>query len=575
MIKYISWNNKRRNIGYWISIELLLFVGLNISWWLDFSNSVLDIINTYFLLSINIRKAYMFLVSVIPVHLVVIVFIFFINHMAGYLPDMKNMKYLGIIQYPYKTVVWIDLVIGIALEELCIIGIIRLREVFELTSITMLFYMAIFVYGSVLYWKNVWPIGLYIKKIKKLRREKYFIDSMWYCTTNLGIRLSTFDRAPWKTEMAEFLVDSYDLSQIKLFWDTEVQYYQFVYQLIVIDLDEVVTTEFMKQVEMISNLPHTVVCVVIVAEHKENALLWTNNYSFFKSVQIKIIQGEKVSKRFNLHSLELKNNIQLNSKNEIAVKMIMNDIIGQTYLRLVDSPRISIDFIKLIINDLDILPAIYAMFDFIDMQYRISIACKKNPSIPWMKRNGRVIGNIRTMARIVKHEGVSQGTISTANIFNNVITSDEITLIRKYLPNYEIDYEEDVYDTVVNLTTSLRNVLRGHGTFDARDAEKLFELILKIALLNLHILESYKMSLRVGKLCGYSSSKDKIFSVVYENENGEEVTLNSFLIASENGNVYIFNNYYKNEESEMEYIDYLDGQLIRPEYFYVNIEQLK
>lgn len=62
-------------------------------------------------------------------------------------------------------------------------------------------------------------------------------------------------------------------------------------------------------------------------------------------------------------------------------------------------------------------------------------------------------------------------------MFSWIITDEEMVVIRKYLPDYMPDRAYPVNTSVVYLSTSLRNVLRGHGSFEYVDAEILFELV--------------------------------------------------------------------------------------------------
>lgn len=69
--------------------------------------------------------------------------------------------------------------------------------------------------------------------------------------------------------------------------------------------------------------------------------------------------------------------------------------------------------LRLILNDLEILPGIYAVFDFIDLQYRMVIAYEYGSDEKWMKGHGKVIGNIMAMGKKLE-ESVIKKTFNRA-----------------------------------------------------------------------------------------------------------------------------------------------------------------
>src|SRR5699024_1396768 len=148
-----------------------------------------------------------------------------------------------------------------------------------------------------------------------------------------------------------------------------------------------------------------------------------------------------------------------------------------------------------------ILPAIYAVFDFIDLQYRMAAAYEHGDDMAWMKNHGKDIGNIMSMGKELEKSVIKKNfqqggiRISFDEIFSRIITMEEMEVIRKYLQDYMPDRTYPVYTSVLYLTTSLRNVLRGHGSFEYVDAEILFELVFKLALMNILILSANDLTL--------------------------------------------------------------------------------
>lgn len=144
-----------------------------------------------------------------------------------------------------------------------------------------------------------------------------------------------------------------------------------------------------------------------------------------------------------------------------------------------------------------------------------------------------------------------------------------MAVIRKYLPDYRPDRTYPVYTSIVYLTTSLRNVLRGHGSFEHVDAEILFELVFKLALMNILILSANDLTLETEDSPVWPG---ETYRKVIGRKNSDTVrNMSPFLMASGTGNILVFNNWdkpskKKNEKEIVEYINYLDGTLILPEF---------
>lgn len=81
-------------------------------------------------------------------------------------------------------------------------------------------------------------------------------------------------------------------------------------------------------------------------------------------------------------------------------------------------------------------------------------------------------------------------TLSYQELFDEIIVEKDLELIREYLTNYKKDLTWPIWETIIYLTYSLRNVLRGYDTFDKADAYGLYNLVFKIAILNMYILNS-------------------------------------------------------------------------------------
>lgn len=493
MRKFISWNNKRRSWSYWLGIELLLFAGLNISWWLDTSNSIIKLINSFMMMTFNLYKVQLFIRSILPIHLLVILVIACINHLVGFLPDIKRVKIFGLFQFYLKSAFLGDILIGVSLEGIALAGLDKLSDTFQATSIALWGYYAIFLIGSIIYWKHVFPAVQYFKAMNLFLNRKDYEIKTWYNINNSSLRFSTFDRVPNKGRITEIIVDCFDLAYFNYFIEASIKEEHFVYYLVCIDRGKEISTGFVQMVQKIVNLPHaqTVVCFWGEGSQIDITKELEDYLSRSKNVKIYDLGGNKYNRNTDIEKMLSDSGIKSNDRGFIPFRTIDNAHLMSAYMSIGGGPKLCLDFMKTILNNLDTLPAIYALFDYIDLQYRIAISYISTTSYGWLKKNSRNIGNLFHMAELIEEDILkpnhSQGRVfvSPDELFQDILTTGDLSLVRKYLPNYEIDNSRPAYETVIYLTASLRNVLRGHGMLEISDANALFSLVFKLALLNI------------------------------------------------------------------------------------------
>lgn len=578
MRQFISWNNQRRTWSYWLAIELLLFTGINISWWLDTSNSIINLINSFMMMTFNLYKVQLFIRSILPIHLFAILVIACINHLVGFLPDIKRVKILGLFQFYMKSAFLSDIMIGVSLEGIALAGLEKLGETFQSTSIALWGYYVIFLIGSIIYWKHVFPAVQYFKAMNLFLNRKDYEIKAWYNITNSSLRFSTFDRVPSKGKITEIIVDYFDLAYFNYFIEAPIKEEHFVYYLICIDRGKEISTSFVQMVQKIVNLPHaqTVVCFwgegspIDITKELEHYL------SRSKNVKIHDFGRNKYSRNTDIEKMLFDSSIKANDKVFIPFRTIENAHLMSVYMSIGRGPKLCLDFMKTILTDLETLPAIYALFDYIDLQYRIAISYISTTSYSWLKENSIKIGNFFQMANLIEEDILtpnhSQGNvyISFDELFHDILTAAELSLVRKYLSNYEIDNRKPTYETVIYLTASLRNVLRGHGMFEISDADALFVLVFKLALLNAHILNTNSIAMRVN--CERVWKEQDFNFVIGTTTTGDVRKMSPFFIADANGHILVFNNWIsptakdEDRKEKIEYINYLDGSLIMPEF---------
>lgn len=580
MNRYISWNNRRRDRNYWIGIWILLASAVNFHVWLNIENGpaavIRDVLERFYrriFPSLLISGAGYILFAELTFIAGTVMIVFLLNHLAGMLPDAELQGVSGKYRFVYKTSFLCDVFAGLFLELAAAAGLGGMTEILTGESAAAWFFMLFFVCGSVLYWRSILPATQYHKVRNLLKADREYEDQVWYCITNGREGLSTFDRVPWKGKISQIIVDGEDLKAL----DAGVKMETFVYYLICIDSDEGIREEFVSRIYSALNTPHSRLLVLSFGCGKNgiDVKRLLGVLSENSNVRTEEFPNLKLHDRIDIESLISDQNFRRKRNVRMPLRFVKNEELAETYLSIGKGPCLCLQFLRKILNDLEILPAIYAVFDFTDLQYRMAAAYEHGDDTPWMKEHGKDIGNIMSMGKELEESVIrkkfQQGDIRITfeEIFSRIITEEEMAVIRKYLPDYRPDRTYPVYTSIVYLTTSLRNVLRGHGSFEHVDAEILFELVFKLALMNILILDANALTLE---------TEDSLvwLEETYYKVNGRKNyqawrNMSPFLMASGTGNILVFNNWNKpskkkNEKEIVEYINYLDGTLILPEF---------
>lgn len=588
MKKVISWNNRRHGVAYWISIVVLFFVGFDfVSFYSMDSSSLPGILrDKVFELYSHIMPSFVnnaigveyYLYTLITFYLIGLVFVFLMNHVLGIIPNLRASERPHRYGYLTKTVVIGDIVVGILLEMNAFRGIFASSREFSVTSIVIWLYIAVILYGSYLYWKST----LLLRKMRMInenfRYEKDYEKNTWYCISNCRERVSTFSRAPWKGKVRYIIVDKEDL-EIR----NSVSDNSFLYYLLLIDTHQKFEPSLSEEVERILLMPHANVVILLFGATDEYSHL-IENIENQKSVHIYKYPSYDHCEKLDFESL-MEEVAFHNKKIKVQpVRFINNEALLSVYSKIGEGPKICLDFFKIIMNELDLMPAIYALFDYVDLQYRIQVAFTLDSTFEgqcvWMRKNWRKIGNINEMGKIIEDpvifEAITRNTeqISTRDFYEVILSKEDMRLINKYLPNYERDYSRPIQDAIVYLTTSLRNVLRGHGTFEKEDSLSLYKLVFKLALLNLYILNGNSVDLLKTDTAVWQGKEYTYYQVRGSTVLYPSQALSPFLVATTNGNILVFNNWNKDTrggQEQIEYINYLDGTLILPEYRSVDV----
>lgn len=580
MNRYISWNNRRRDRNYWIGIWILLASAVNFHVWLNIENGpaavIRDVLERFYrriIPSLLISGAGYILFAELTFIAGTVMIVFLLNHLAGMLPDTELQGVSGKYRFVYRTSFLCDVFAGLFLELAAAAGLGGMTEILTGESAAAWLFMLFFVCGSVLYWGSILPAAQYHKVWNLLKADREYEDQVWYCISNGREGLSTFDRVPWKGKISQIIVAGEDLKAL----DAGVKMETFVYYLICIDSDEDIREEFVSRIYSALNTPHSRLLVLSFGYGKNgiDVKRLIGVLSENSNVRTEEFPDLKLHGRMDIESLISDQNFRRKRNVRMPLRFVKNEELADTYLSIGKGPCLCLQFLRKILNDLEILPAIYAVFDFTDLQYRMAAAYEHGDDTAWMKEHGKDIGNIMSMGKELEESVIrkkfQQGDIRITfeEIFSRIITEEEMAVIRKYLPDYRPDRTYPVYTSIVYLITSLRNVLRGHGSFEHVDAEILFELVFKLALMNILILSANDLTLETEDSPVWPG---ETYRKVIGRKNSDTVrNMSPFLMASGTGNILVFNNWdkpskKKNEKEIVEYINYLDGTLILPEF---------
>ena len=350
---------------------------------------------------------------------------------------MRLSEESGSYRFIMKTVVLYDICIGLALEVWAIKGFIALNKAFRITSTVMWFYIILLFVGSYLCWKNTVPMRKIHGIVKQLKYDQNFENKFWFSISNSDERISTFARAPWNGRFSEVFLDEKDLSEAKK--------ERFIFYLVAIDCSKKLNENLKESISQIIRLPHSNVLMMLfggkdVTTQESEIKAQTLGY---KSVQIQMFEGKYLNRQLELEKLVSDINYRQIIEKRNPLKYIRNRELIKTYIEIGSGPKICLDFLKTIINNLDILPAIYALFDYVDLQYRIMIAYARQPNLKWMDHHWQIVGKIGVMGKVISKrvlpENYKNGKIqlTTQDVFAEIITDTDMKLIWKYLPNYK------------------------------------------------------------------------------------------------------------------------------------------
>ena len=584
MTHLLSWNNQRRSYYYWFAIFFLALNPANFLWWPQLTNHPMvpfrDFVYYIFdFLSISGHPIGSMAATAFTPGILAIPAMIIINHLIGFIPERQTSKRL--LSVTAQPAFWTDIAIGVLLSANSLHSIKQALALEEYRFIFTLMSFVSFFLASWTYWPSLFPVRAYCRLLRRLKKEPC-ADFCWFCLSNTEYRFSVFSRFCNKGSLGLPLLDRQDLALLKKKKKIHLRESDFQNFVIIADRSKPFSNTLLHQVAKILRIPHARILVCYTGVSPLNQSITSLEKLLKTNENISFTEFDATSDRLhlNLQQILYSPGPLFSDGRRVPLHYLHDDMLIQTYMHIESGPKLCLVFLQKICCQLDVAPGIYALFDFIDLQYRIQLAASQ----PWLKKgqsnittifdtwaedNSYCVGNIGKMATLL-HDVIIAGSksspaaaLSTERIFSDIFTSDDLKLIRKYLFNYEIEYDRPGYQTIIYLTKNLRNVLRGHGYFDVADAEALFELIMKLAMLNTLMLSANSVTLTAGPPDQQLGQGLRRVDMQIASE--PPICPIPFLVASPDGEILCFNNYRvrnrKVRKTQIEYINYLNGTI--------------
>lgn len=569
----LGFNNKRRSTMYWVSLVLLLGNGFNIAVMLG-NDVIAHLVNTlyyFFKVIIPFSDIYFSQTQILLILMVLLIvmnvgIIMLLNIIIEKI-EFKCQINNKLLRFIYRPEFIMDGILGVILSGLSINGFHSIASLNRNISIQTVFYFGILIVGIGCYWYSIFPFFLYKKSLEAVVKMDKDIMDVWYLISNSKTIVSSFEQLPIKNNRFILMVDKIDIDDINKMRNDHINVENFSKCVAYFDFKEENDSRWWESLKTVLHIPH--MQVVVFYHGKENlGKMLEEQIRKFKLRTVKLIPlNEPIHEDIFAicKSLRTYDFLEKNYKGN-PIDDFQDSRLQSHYNNLWKGPQISFDFLLLCMNTLEIMPAIYALFDFMDLQYRICLAFISSKEDQWYASISKKIGNINEMATILEGENIFFDM--TAYFEKMVVFHDvDIELIKKYLPNYKIK-ESYCYTDIIYISKQLRNVLRGHGSFDKNHAIPLYKLIFRLALMTSFIL---KMNDKNIEITHEQQSIEGFYKICGTMKNIKK-ELSPFLLGTTNNTILVFNNW---QHGELEYINYLDGLLILPSVISVPSREIK
>lgn len=549
MRKNSNWNNNRRTKWYWYSLIMLLFVSENIGVILSgkvksLCYNLYNIFYKFFANKIDMGYGSIAKISYIFLIVVTMLIIFLINYIISNIDLENSWKPQIIYGFIYKKECICDIIIGMILEISALYSILELRSNGAIFNSISILYFFIMIIGSIGYWHSIMPITEYKKRVEKIVEPNQFSECIWYGLTNSDYRISSLMALPRKNKQEIIIIDKLDIEMLRE--KKIIQMQMFSKCAIIIDGNFDISSDFLNEINKLIVIPYLIINIFYIkgSLEKDQINCLESYYRPIREIQLKELNYERLDDRVNiLYELEYCERFSIVYKGN-PLNSVLERRLREECLNICNGPILYIKFLKICMLNLEIAPALYALFDCIDLQYRLVMAFVFPKDREWYRHNGRNIGNVSMMGKIIES---STEFFDKKIIFlrDNIFHDQEIVLLNKYLPNYHPP-SKYTYKEIYHLSAKLRNAIRGHGTFDVFDMNQLYILIFKLVLLTSCMLGTNSISLMVQQNTVWGKYK-----------NTAEYNLDPFVKCNREGDIIIFNNWVK---GKIEYINFLNGK---------------
>lgn len=486
-----------------------------------------------------------------------------INNFVGTETDKRYIKRSILFRNPMFIM---DIVIGAFLEILAFRGIWKMQcyVTNHLLSAQNILYFIAFICGSACYWYEIFPIDVYIRLINCIKKSKGEIIEPWLLISDSSKVESSFRQMPVKKECFIPMINIEELNCINKIFQTSVAEKNFLKCVIYLDDEGEVIDRYYENIEKILHIPHLKVKIFQCGKSENGEV---SRKKMQEKINWKIKEDDIISLEndgqdiiFKLIKCLKKNSFYGSSGRGNPLGYLRISQLGDYYMELWKGPRINYDLLVLCMNKMEIQPSIYALFDYIDLQYRICCAYICTGERWCVKNNGK-LRNIRGKYGLLRCAGyISKKAKSDCFNSKDVIDSDERKIIETYLPDY-IEPENYNIEQIMNISAELRNVLRGHGAASKEHLMALYRIIFRLAIMTSYMLNvnDGKMEIQFNEIYRITDTKVTFYKVILKKD---ESTRNGspFLLGTRDGTIWVFKSC---EGNFFEYINYLDGTIVK------------
>lgn len=552
--KYI-WNVERKSKKYWLSFLFLLIPCL-------FEYSILNGPILYIYQYMNIKTEifgrnlillrclnFIFLIGLI-VLCIMSVEVFFSVAKVRQNRDRMSKSLYSFSCYPqFKVDIFILCVTVIAI----VFTIYQNMEWLHPDSIVFILFFTISLIGIYINVSCVFPWRNYWKIQNSLKDQEGIFQEAWFCIST-HTEISTFSVLPGACENIPVVITENELSLINERRKSLVRGRDFNKLLVYID-NLLVNGEFRSEIEKYSSYLH-MRCLVIL-KNESQYIQYEKEINMLKDrLETQIIY--MVNNIYSINNLDEYLGIKYTYNVVKCLKergglQNLGKVLDDVYLNIIHGPEVAVKFFRICLIEPNLSKAIYQLFDYIDLQYRLACAFFAPKDLNWYVKRSFDIGNITRMFEFLRgnhKELITKIEIESKYIFDN----DWWEVIEKYLPDYSKNFRTSQKmnsEEIKKLSMKLRNKLRAHQDMQLMDVPIMLNLVFRVALATNYFLGINQMVIS----CGYNDN----VTGNYGNIVGK--MLSPFL-ESNQGQYWIFNNAKKeNDCFKMEYIDFLSGSI--------------